>query len=454
MAPSADAATPLTLHDLLSNSLLLRQVAPYLPTASIFALSFTSKAFNALVFHSPDVFRYLDLSSVQSAVIPNKAPLDCGGNNWRAERMDEALTEDEFYSGPLLGIFSKLAHKSILHHVHTLVLDGLSVPADLVREIVAEDRFSVRILSIREAEHLNERKLQQVLRYAVRPTRPAGTPRLKGLYIFGAKDPGPATEPVSRKKKQHQRSPPRTPAGVMSTLGAQIGAEWNQRSSDALSTALARSEHHKWYQSAGRVLHKRPTPDWADTLNECEGIIFFDAVLCRGPRHDIATAQTDSASPYAYLPPAVASVALGPSGCQSCHSCPEGSAAFGSSPAHHLPLLSPPPFHSLTIRAAQKPSMLPGTAPPILIARCEDCLRGRWCERCNIWWDEKCYAGSAHAGHAAGSTLTAMQQTEAMQEIATEGHPPRDIKVHMGLCTAHCLVEEMMSGAGSAGMWG
>ncbi|EOD46263.1 putative ubiquitin fusion degradation protein [Neofusicoccum parvum UCRNP2] len=262
MAPSADAATPLTLHDLLSNSLLLRQISPYLPTASIFALARANKAFYALVHHSPDVFRYLDLSSVKSAVIPNNAPLDRGGNTWRAERMDEALTEDEFYSGPLLGIFSRLARKDILQHVHTLVLDGLSVPADLVREIVAEDRFSVRILSIREAEHLNERKLQQVLRYAVRPTRPAGTPRLKGLYVFGAKEPGPVTEPVSKK----QRSPPRTPGGVMTSLGAQIGAEWNQRSSDALSSALARSEHHKWYQSAGRVLHKRPSAEWAETL--------------------------------------------------------------------------------------------------------------------------------------------------------------------------------------------
>lgn len=450
MALSADAATPLTLHDLLSNSLLLRQISPYLPTASIFALARANKAFYALVHHSPDVFRYLDLSSVKSAVIPNNAPLDRGGNTWRAERMDEALTEDEFYSGPLLGIFSRLARKDILQHVHTLVLDGLSVPADLVREIVAEDRFSVRILSIREAEHLNERKLQQVLRYAVRPTRPAGTPRLKGLYVFGAKEPGPVTEPVSKK----QRSPPRTPGGVMTSLGAQIGAEWNQRSSDALSSALARSEHHKWYQSAGRVLHKRPSAEWAETLKACEGIIFFDAVLCRGPRHDIAAAQAENGSPHSYLAPAVASIALGPSGCQSCHSCPEGPAAFGSSPAHHLPLLSPPPLHSSTVRSAQKPSMHPGNTPPKLIVRCEECLRGRWCERCNKWWDEQCYAGSASHGTANSSTLTAMQQTEALQDMAAEGQTPKDIKVHMGLCTAHCLVEEMMSGAGSAGMWG
>ncbi|KAF4544953.1 Ubiquitin fusion degradation protein [Lasiodiplodia theobromae] len=448
MAAAADATTPITLYHLLSNSLLLRQIAPYLPPASLFSLALANRAFQALVYHSPDAFRYLDLSTLKSTAIADKhEPLDRGGNNWRAERMDEALTEDEFYCGPLRGIFSRLADRHILECVHTLVLDGLSVPADLVREIIAEDRFNVRILSIREAEHLNEHKLQQVLRYAVRPTRPPGTPRLKGLYVFGAKDPGPATEPVSSKK---QRSPPRTPGGVMSSLGAQIGAEWNQRSSDALSCALARSEHHKWYQSEGRVLRKRPSPEWAETLRACEGIIFFDAVLCRGPRHDIAAVYAESGSRSAYLPPAVASVALGPVGCQSCHDCPEGPAVFGSSPAHHLPLLSPPLLHSSIIRAAQKPSMLPGTPPPKLVVRCEECLRGRWCERCNKWWDEKCYAGSASAVHTNGSTLTAMQQTEALQEMAAEGNPPRDIKVHMGLCTAHCLVEEMMSGAGSA----
>ncbi|KKY27277.1 putative ubiquitin fusion degradation protein [Diplodia seriata] len=264
MAAAADA-TPLTLYDLLSNSLLLRQIAPYLPPASLFSLALASRAFRALVYHSPDTVRYLDLSTVSSAVVATNKnePLDRGGNSWRAEPMDEAVTEDEFYSGPLLGIFSRLAskkHHNILEHVHTLVLDGLSVPADLVREIIAEDRFNVRILSIREVEHLNEHKLQQVLRYAARPP---GTPRLKGLYVFGAREPGPATEPVSSKK---QRSPPRTPGGVMSSLGAQIGAEWNQRSSDALSCALARSEHHKWYQSEGRVLRKRPSADWAETL--------------------------------------------------------------------------------------------------------------------------------------------------------------------------------------------
>ncbi|KAF2139312.1 uncharacterized protein K452DRAFT_289862 [Aplosporella prunicola CBS 121167] len=423
-SPSSDAS-PTTLLDLLRNSLLLHHTAPYLPTSSLYALARTSKAFHALVFHSPDVFRYLDLSTVRSAIIPHASPLDSGGINWRSERMDEALTEDEFYSGPLRGIFSKLGRRNVLQHVHTLVLDGLSVPADLVREIIAEDRFAVRILSVREAEHLNERKLMQVLKYAVRPSRPEGTPRLKGLYVFGVKDPSPITEPIGKKRT----TPPRTPAGVMGSEGAQIGAEWNQKSSDALSSSLSQSEH-KWYQSAGRVLHKRPSPEWAETLKACEGIIYFDAVLCRGPRHDISTAYTgptdDSPAPHplSYLSPAVASIALGSSGCHNCNSCPEGAAIFGKSPSHHLPLLSPPPLHSSTIQAAQRPSARNRNEMPVLISRCEDCLRGRWCERCNKWWDEDCYEGTGT------STFTAMQQEEAISDMLQSGRKTKkDIKV-------------------------
>ncbi|KAK7548263.1 hypothetical protein IWX49DRAFT_207321 [Phyllosticta citricarpa] len=431
MASSSNDATPTTLFNLLNNSLLLRNIAPHLPAASLFALARTSKSFFELVTSSPDAFRYLDLSVVSSAAAPSHEPLDSGAITWRAERMDEALTEDEFYSGPLRGIFSKLQRRHLLKNVYTLVLDGLSVPADLVREIIAEDRFNVRILSIRECTHLNERKLTQVLKYAVRPTRPAGTPRLKGLYVFGPKDPSPFVDAVPKP----QRSPPRTPeniGGVMASQGAQIGAEWNQKSSEALNTALARSEH-KWYQPAGRVLHiKRPSTEWAETLKACEGIIFFDAALCRGPRHDIETAFTQGSTPHpkSFLGPAVANVALGPTGCQSCHNCPEGPAVFGKSPAAHLPLLSPPPLCSSTVQAAQRPSSVPGSPPPILIARCEECLRGRWCERCNKWWDEDCYFGST-SSNAAAMTLTAMQQTEQLQSIANEnGQPSMNIKGH------------------------
>lgn len=433
-----------TLVDLLSNTLVLRQTAPYLPVQSIFALAATSRTLHHIVHTSPEAFRYLDLSTVKSAVIPNE-PLDSGGVSWRAERMDESLTEDEFYSGPIRGIFSKLERRQLLQCVHTLVLDGLSVPADLVREIISGDKFNVRILSIREVKNLNERKLMQVLRYAVRPTRPAGTPKVKGIYFFGPRDPVPVSDAPSKKKPS-----PTVPRGVLSTPGAKIGAEWNQKSSDALNAALAQTDD-KWYQSSGRMIAKKPVSEWAETLQACEGIIAFDAVLCRGPRHDATKTLADGGSPSSFLRPAVATVALGTAGCETCHSSPEGPASHGQSPFSHLPLLSPLPRHSSSVRAAQMPFGCEHTRPPPLFVRCEDCLKGRWCERCHKWWDEDCYAGSTIAQR------TELQQTEFSETISngtSQLTSKQTIKVHMGLCVEHCLVGEMMAGAGSNGMWG
>jgi hypothetical protein len=452
---TVDNSLPQGLADLLSNSLVLRQTAPYLPVASIFALAATSNALRHIVYHSPDVFRYLDLSTVKSAIAPY-APLDSGGISWRAERMDESLTEDEFYSGPIRGIFSKLQSRYVLRNVQTLVLDGLSVPADLVREIIAEDTFNVRILSIRETKHLNERKLQQVLRYAVRPGRPAGTPKIKGIYFFGQRE---TIREVPKQKSTNKKSRSPSPKGVMSSQGAQIGAEWNHKSSEALSASLTPSLD-KWYQCSGRMMSKRASLEWAETLKACEGIIAFDAVLCRGPRHNPARAfvsNSDSESsglphPSSYLSPAVATIALGSKGCETCHSCPESPALFGQSPSSELPLLSPIPLHSSSLRAAQIPHTVDGSKPPPLFVRCEDCLKGRWCERCHKWWDEDCYTVSAVAQR------TELQQTEFMETAATDGPahmlPKQSIKVHMGLCVNSCLVGEMMAGAGSNGMWG
>ena len=443
---------PVSLTDLLSNTLVLRQTAPYLPVSALRNLSRTSKALHHIIFQSPEAFRYLDLSPVKSALVPFDGPLDAGGINWRSERMDEALSEDDFYSGPLRGIFAQLEKRHCLRNVHTMVLDGLSVTAELVRELLTEERFNARILSIREVKHMNERKLQQYLMYAVRPSRPVGTPRIKGLYIFGPRNPAPLRSPPPTRKSFISAS-----RGVMSSQGAQIGAAWNEKSSDALTAALARVGD-KWYQSSGKMIPKRPSPEWAEVLQACEGIIAFDAVLCRGPRHDPSRAYMGGSTPHghvhpaSYLRPAVATVALGPSGCESCHSCPEGPVVFGHSPSSQFPLLSPVPLHSSSIYAAQVPHTADGSVTQPLYVRCEDCLRGRWCERCNKWWDENCYAGSVIAQR------TELQQTELMESIQPDGTscfiPKQTIKVHMGLCVDHCLVSEMMAGAGSNGMWG
>jgi hypothetical protein len=318
-----------------------------------------------------------------------------------------------------------------------LILDGLSVPWDLVREIVAEDRYNVRMLSLRESKNLNQTMLQRFLRYIVRPTRTDGNPKLKALYIFGPKDTGRSTA------VRNLDTIPSQKLGVMESEGAQIGADWNHRSTAALETSLYDNET-RWYGSTGRVM-KRPLSEWPETLQVCKGLINFDAVLCRGPRHDIT--KVDSSS---FLQPAIALVALG-RGCESCGTCPEGAAVYGSSPESALPLLSPPPTHSSTVRAAQYPQTASAAMPPLFL-RCEDCLRGRWCERCNRWWCEDCYKDPVAQMHL----RTDLQQMELRDELRRQGGERAEtpVRVYSKLCVEHCLVSEMMSGAGSNGMWG
>ena len=357
-------------------------------------------------------------------------PIDTGGINWRAERMDEALSEDEFYSGPIRGILSNLARRNVLRSVSTMVLDGLAVPADVVREIVTEERYNVRILSIRGAKHLNERKLMHVLQDVSSPSRPKGRPKLKALYVFGPMDP------------VREKYPDSDPRSMMDVLDTQLGAEWNRRSQQAMASQLSHT-HDRWWRSSGRMFRKTPSSEWAETLKACEGIISFDAVLCRGPRHGASSACSDLEDQrYSYLPPAVATVALGPFTCVECGSCPEGLASFEFSPPHHLPLLAPPPLHSASVRSAQKPIYAAGTAPSGMVARCFECLRGRWCERCYKWWCESCYQPS---------TRTALQQLEHMQQAmlssqVSDGGTKQEIKVHTGRCVDSCLVGEPMSG--------
>lgn len=448
------AGSALLLADVLSNDLVLRQTAPYLPVSATLALAAANKTFRGLIYGSPEAWRHLDLSKVKSAIL-DTSPIDAGGISWRAERMDEALTEDDFYSGPLRGIFSKLHSKGVLRHVHTLVLDGLSVPADLVREIIAEDRFNVRILSLRDCKHLNHTKLQQVLRYAVRPGRPDGSPKLRGLYVFGHKD---SLQPLP--SKSANASSAVAPAGVLASEGAQIGSEWNSRSSTTLNNSLPSDDQQRWYGCTGRAL-TRTTSAWADTLFDCQGIIAFDAVLCRGRRHDITLTNGKE-----FLPPAIAGVSLGPQGCEMCGSCPEGPAVFGQSEEKALPLIAPPPSHASTVSAAKRPDVA-NTSFPALIARCEDCLRSRWCERCNRWWCESCYQEPSPATTAvsvatqsSATTSFASSPQAHVQSVDWAGPPAGGaaagqgppIKVYSKLCVEHCLVGEMMMSAD--GFWG
>lgn len=146
-----------SLLDLLSNSIILHETVQFIPITALLNLASTSRDLRALLYQTPGVFRHTDLTGVKSAQF-DVAGIDNGGEVWRNVQLDENLTEDEFYSGPLRGIFYHLRRINILQDVQTLVLDGLSVTADLINDILTDPKFQVRILSIRETKNLNERR--------------------------------------------------------------------------------------------------------------------------------------------------------------------------------------------------------------------------------------------------------------------------------------------------------
>ncbi|KAI7911755.1 hypothetical protein M0657_008421 [Pyricularia oryzae] len=361
-----------TLNYLLSNDLILRQTLPYLPPSSVLKLAATSRDFRSLIYHTPGALRHLDLTGVKAAHLGSDA-LD-GFRD--AGQPDRLLTEDEYYSAPLRNIFSKLGRASLLPSVQTLILDGLSVTAELVHDLITDPSLNIRILSLRGVKNLNEGKLQQSLQTVCRPGRPVGTPRVQGIYLFSA----PSTQVQSSTPGSSRASSP--------------DSEWE------VQPPWPGSQDN-WYQSRGRALARSVSPEWARTIQACRGVISFDAILCAGPRHlnSPALGLVDVTYTSGREVPqwAVATHAL--DGCSGCGAAPEGMTEWGRSERSDCPLLEPVPLHSSTVKAAGRPSQAEGAR---FVARCADCLWNRHCNSCLKWWCEACYSGVGGANSKAG----------------------------------------------------
>lgn len=420
---ASDVTNPLL--DLLSNTLVLHQTLPYLPISSLLNLAATSPSFRDLLLRrTPGVFRHLDLSKVRIAQFEIDG-IDRGGEVWRNVQLDENLTEDDFYSGPLRGIFQSIRRRNILQHVQTLVLDGLSVTAEFCNDILIDPTLRVRMLSIRDVTNLNERKLMQSLRYACRPTRPEDTPRLKGLYVFGARDTSLVTPPTRARQNGAAR-------------GASISVGWNHKSQHALQESI-RGEGDDWYHRRGRIIGKHIADGWAETLLDCRDVIKFDAVLCTGPRHQNSAAfgklSSMGGAPSGERPWGVATFAL--RGCASCGTAPEGFTTYGESPAEQLPLLAPVPLHSSTIKAATCPrpgiGSNKGEEAHKFIPRCLECIRERYCFSCDQWWCEACYqVPSQHDLNA--QHVHIVNQANGLMDHEMAALELSNVKVWMGYC--------------------
>lgn len=432
--------SPTTVVDLLANNVVLHHLVPLLSISSLVSLASATKTARSIIMETPYVFRHLDLSTCRVAQIPERLPIDAGGEHWRSERMDESVTEDEFYAGPLQGIFSRLERQSVLASVRTLILDGLSVPADLVADIVLTDRFNVNILSIRECTHLNERKLMQTLEYAARPTRPAGSPKVKGIYYFTAKE-------SSVKQSLHRRGSSRR-EWWQSRIGGRSTSPEQEPASIDEPQATANQNLNEWYKPSGNVLRRNIDAGWAQVLQKCEGVISFDTVLCRGPRHNselYCSSNTTQPCPEApRLPPAIVTVALGPTGCDGCRTSPEGPAIWGESPDSHFPLLNPVPLHASNIVEAKRP--VPRNETAVMIARCTDCLQSRWCHQCHKWFCFQCLPSPEEALIRLSPHQTAIRRPGAREPSPAKTGPgvSRDCW-ECGPTCASCKVETQRS---------
>lgn len=270
--------------------------------------------------------------------------------------------------------------------------------SDLVQEVICQDSFNVRLLSIRNVQNLNHRKLQQVLQYAIRPTRPPNAPRLEGLYLFDTSSFFP----------------------------------------NPYSLAVPGYDDHvvdsgyQWYKERGRVIKKSGYVGWASTINACRGIISFDAIACNGPRHwpPIITTDGEGPTPWyrhlaAHVHPDVATYSVG--GCCKCNTAPEGFSEFGKSPLEDFPLLYPPPLHASSVKSAKLPSSK-DTSDMLLLVRCSECIRNRHCYCCHKWWCEDCYELPRQS-----PTATGLPQPLGAGNSVDGGNQPRTTKVYISI---------------------
>lgn len=90
--------TTTTLASLLANPLLLGHTVDHLPISAALHLAATSRQFRTLLYHTPKVFRRLDLSTLKSAQF-DIDPIDQGGETWPNVQLDEHVAEDEYVLG-------------------------------------------------------------------------------------------------------------------------------------------------------------------------------------------------------------------------------------------------------------------------------------------------------------------------------------------------------------------
>lgn len=119
-----------------------------------------------------------------------------------------------------------------------------------------------------------------------------------------------------------------------------------------------------------RFVSAHSKEEWVETLLACQGIFTFDLCLCSGSRH------------HDGQPAKIARVWL-KGDCAGCGKRPEEDDHKIKSLSQGV-LVPPVPLMSSDLKAACSLDTI----------RCEECMTGRWCERCRKWWCEECMSSN------------------------------------------------------------
>lgn len=379
------------LLTLLHNSLILSRVAPNLPTASIIALASTSRSLRTLVYrYYPGVtFRYVDFGINCNYIELSKPPtpwhcvcLRENEKDWRKigyhheHQFSEINSINHCWVELITRAFYRFGLKNVFSFVTTLILDGLVDVDEVLNKILFEDSYNIRILSIRGI-HTDSWTIAWIIRDLINPSLMSSHQsrrKLKALYYFTPLE-GQLCKVFTGGSAERQPDP--NSKNFAATASAPLGI-------------LAWTFHQDCLDERAQ---DKFNEEWALLLIKCRRLIAFDAIVCyHGPRST--------------LPPRLANIALGPEGCQNCHSAPEEPFIFDYTPQHELPLLLPVPLYASTVKAAQS---LGPYENKKFYARCTACMKDRRCEMCNAWWCENCYKAPG-------------------------------VKVHNGLCVQRCPV--------------
>ena len=473
-------STPPSLANVLSISIVLRNIIWYLPFSTLCRLLQTSKAVREALYSSPDAWRYIDVSrtslanccatiwntvgcgnyghqladcirndyrckSVDDAVDGDDQDADYGhGVNdvrWLTRRMREPLSQEAFINGPARSVLVHLGRSGILQHVQALILDNAYITADFIVNDILKPidygRLSIRLLSIGRANLSNAEKLAMMLKdYALTkgdtdddrditqpiPRKKHGSRETtKGLYIFDKPMLTLEHKRAQRHRKEEEmRQRLRRQNASSNRLEGNSTFPVNEDPQSAESRCT-NDTNDLWYERSGVLLHD-PIPDfWVETLEICAyatGALAFDAVLCRGPRHDKhILAGEERFRDLPYIAPKIATIALGPDGCSNCGFAPEGFVCWDlHETTADIPLLRPLPRAAITVRNAKRPSpQYFGIDTPEkghgngigssggssdskskskssrTIMRCRVCLKRRMCSVCSRWWCEYCH---------------------------------------------------------------